>query len=358
MSAAPKLAPPLGRMPTLQFCRPVELHIDPSYQRNISTDASQSLIKRIAAHWNWDLCQPLVVARRQGMIEQLFVIDGQHRLAAARLRRDIDQLPCVIVNYASATEEAANFVHLNQQRRPLTSIEIFKAAVASGDQQAAEIVAVMEAEGLTVAPHTMAMSWKPGMVSNIGGIKAGWKAYGPNASRIALYALSQGFQGQIQQYAGTIYPGLLPICAAIWLGRVEARGDRKRALVAALKTKSQLEWRQAILRARADDAQLSIPAAARAVIQRAIDALSSPPEKPAIPAPPAPKVAPPAPPPAPRKTVRDMRPIAPTRLLPPGVTKAFQPVRDGKAFCTQCDCLRSAGEVVQCTSKFCDLRRA
>jgi hypothetical protein len=145
------ILPALGRMPTLQFCRPVELHIDPSYQRDASSEA-QLLIKRIAQTWNWDLCQPLVVARRQGLIEQLFVIDGQHRLAAARLRGDIDQLPCVILSYANAADEAKNFVTLNQQRRPLSKLELFKAAVASGDAQAIEIVAAMNEAGLSIAP--------------------------------------------------------------------------------------------------------------------------------------------------------------------------------------------------------------
>lgn len=93
-----KVNPPLGRMPVLQFCAPGELDIDPAYQRDVTNGSSLTLIRRLAQHWNWDLCQPLVVARRAG--GGLFVIDGQHRLEAARLRGDIPQLPCVVVDYA------------------------------------------------------------------------------------------------------------------------------------------------------------------------------------------------------------------------------------------------------------------
>jgi hypothetical protein len=59
-----KMNPPLGRMPVLQNLLPAELQIDASYQRSLDASNSQSLIRRMAQHWNWDLCQPLVVARR------------------------------------------------------------------------------------------------------------------------------------------------------------------------------------------------------------------------------------------------------------------------------------------------------
>ena len=59
-----KVNAPLGRMPVLQFMGPCELQIDAAYQRSIESGESKTLIRKIAQHWNWDLCQPLVVARR------------------------------------------------------------------------------------------------------------------------------------------------------------------------------------------------------------------------------------------------------------------------------------------------------
>jgi ParB-like chromosome segregation protein Spo0J len=67
--------------------------------------------------WDWSLCQPLAVAKRDD--GGLMVVDGQHRLEAARLRGDIEDLPCVVTAYRNAGDEAAAFVALNQQRRPL-----------------------------------------------------------------------------------------------------------------------------------------------------------------------------------------------------------------------------------------------
>ena len=204
-----KINPPLGRMPALQNLLPAELQIDAAYQRSLDTGPSQTLVRRIAQHWNWDLCQPLVVARRTN--GDLFVIDGQHRQAAARLRRDIAQLPCVVVQYSSSADEAASFVHLNQQRRPLGKLDLFKAALASGDSETLRIMAALREAGLSVAPHQNYISWKPGMVSNIGGIEACWRRYGPRVTKLALQALAEALADQVLRYAGTVFPGIVAV---------------------------------------------------------------------------------------------------------------------------------------------------
>jgi len=51
-----KFNPQLGMMPALQYLLPAQLSIDPAYQRSLDGEASQSLIRRIAQHWNWDTC--------------------------------------------------------------------------------------------------------------------------------------------------------------------------------------------------------------------------------------------------------------------------------------------------------------
>ncbi|VWX56699.1 ParB/RepB/Spo0J family partition protein [Sphingorhabdus sp. 109] len=207
-----RVNPTKGRMPALQFAPPDVLAIDPDYQRSIEAGASRKLIRDIAVNWNWDLCQPLVAARRAGVVE-LYIIDGQHRLAAARLRGDIQQLPVVVVEYASAADEAASFVALNQKRRPLAKIDIFKAALASGDTTALAISAAIEAAGLSIASHQNYVSWKPGMIANIGGIERSWKLHGPEITSTALQVLAEAFDGEVLRYAGTVFPGIAAVCA-------------------------------------------------------------------------------------------------------------------------------------------------
>jgi len=254
-----KINPQQGALPVLQYLTPQQLQIDARYQRTLESDASKTLVRQIAQNWSWDLCQVLVVARRDD--GALFVIDGQHRLEAAKLRGDIGQLPAVVVNYASAQDEAAAFVHLNQARKPLTRIDLFKAAVASEDGEALAIVEAIQAAGLTIASHSNWTAWKPGMVSNIGGIEAAWRRYGGAVARRALMAMAQGFEGQILRYCGTVWPGIAAVVDLESAPGAPVDDERLAWIVELIRSQSQDEWRAQVLRAKAANANLKFAAA-------------------------------------------------------------------------------------------------
>lgn len=317
--------PQRGTVPVLEIVPIDELSIDPSYQRSIENRASQKLIREIAQRWHWGLCQPLVVSARDDGAS-LFVIDGQHRLEAARLRGDIEALPCVLVECDGAEEEAASFVQLNQNRRPLTALEIFRAAIASGEEQAIAIAQAITSAGLTIAPHLTSVAWRPGMIGNIGGIERAWRRHGPEVTVQALRILARAFDGEVIHYAGTIFPGIVAVCA---------NGDAD-GLVSLLRRRGQSEWRGMILRARADDPKLSFSRAAAMVLQRELDLAHGRVPKAVTPSPPA------TPPAAPQPFT-----FKPDRLVP-----------DGKAWCEQCEMRITKPEADSCKSRFCSLRRA
>lgn len=230
------LSPPLGLRPVLQNCRIYDLQIDHSYQRAIDNAPSQRLIRQIARGWDWRLFQPLVVAQRaEG---ELFVVDGQHRLAAARSRGDLYDLPCVIQPYAGPAEEAAAFVELNQRRKPLGAIELFRGAIAGADEGAMAVMRLLSEAGLSLAPHHQCTSWKPGMVSNIAGIQRCHRIHGEAVTARALSALAQAFEGQVLRYGGTLFAGIYPVI--VELG---ARCDDA-LLIRVLAGASQGEWIQ------------------------------------------------------------------------------------------------------------------
>ncbi|WP_288413812.1 DUF6551 family protein [uncultured Novosphingobium sp.] len=333
---------PRGRMPTLQFVPPAELQVDPSYQRSVASGESQALIRRIARAWNWGLCQPLVVSRRLVEdSEELFVIDGQHRLEAAKLRGDIAQLPCVIAAYRTAADEAADFVQINKQRRALSKLEVFRAAVASGEPDALAILSAIEAAGLSLATHTNYASWKPGQLGAITGLEAAWKRYGDPANRAALDILAKAMPGQVLQYAGTIYPGIAAWCAdQIGKGHLDSKSGK---MVTILSGKSQAQWRADVLRIQIDSG-FALSSASVRVVQAAWTnghASAAPKPVPAAQTEPEPK-------PAPKFAV------APAPKLEIG----FMPDTrgDGRTFCGQCDQRVSAGVVTRCTSPWCKLR--
>lgn len=236
-----KVNPPLGLMPALQYLLPAQLEIDASYQRSLETGPSQTLVRRIAMFWNWDLCQPLVVARRED--GRLFVIDGQHRLAAARLRGDIAQLPAVVVQYASAADEAASFVHLNQQRRPLNRLQIYRAALTAGDAETQVIQAALEEAGLWIASSTDLSIQKPGAIANLRGIEDCLRSFGAETLTAALDVLAQSFKGEVLRYSGTIFPGVAAIVAdEINLDSEFTSGPRFGLMTEVIGGSSQAQW--------------------------------------------------------------------------------------------------------------------
>lgn len=331
-----KVNPPLGRMPVLQFLQPDELSIDTSYQRSIEASESQTLIRRIAQHWNWDLCQPLVVARRTGEGAGLFVIDGQHRLAAARLRRDIAQLPCVVVDYASAADEAASFVHLNQQRRALSAMDIFRAALASEDPTARAIMGAMEAAGLSLAPHSNHTAWKPGMVSNIGGIQRDWQRFGEAVVREALQVLGTAFAGEVLQYAGTIFPGVVWVCRMRMHKGALPEGTFA-ALTAKLGARGQVTLKQDIGFARAVADELdSVPPPGYVVL-----ALLE--GRPLVP--------------TARAKAPPVRQVPVAGAIVSTATREFGADREGWPFCAQCDRVVAPEIAAACTSPFCKVAK-
>lgn len=229
-----KFNPVRGRRPVLQNFAVSELQIDARYQRSIETGPSQSLVRRIARDWDWRLCQPLLVAGRGDA--GLFVVDGQHRLAAARLRGDIGDLPCVLISYRDANEEAAAFVELNRARKPLGALELFRASLAGADPDALAVQAMIEEAGLSVAPHQNPTCWKPGMISNISGVQKCLRLHGEAITRRSLRILAQSFAGQVLQYAGTLFAGIYPLLA----GMDQELEDG--LLIMVLQSATQAEW--------------------------------------------------------------------------------------------------------------------
>lgn len=265
-SARLKLNPILGSLPVLQYCAPEQLLIDDVYQRSLDAEPSQALIRKIAVRWDWGLCQPLDVSRRSD--GGLYVVDGQHRLAAAVLRGDIAQLPCVVAHFDSVDKEAAAFVALNQQRRPLNALDLFKAALAAGDSEATQIKAALDQAGLRLASTTNNQQMRAGQVANIGGLQRCFRTYGDQVLVTSLRVLGRAWQQQVLRYAGSIFPGIVAIVAGELHNRTAASTlvDRLAPFIA---RRPQQEWYALFARAIADDQTLKRAAAAEKVLRAA-----------------------------------------------------------------------------------------
>ena len=158
------LFPPIkGTAPRVEWKSVEELKIDEGYQRLITGKASKRLIKGIAENFDWRLLSPLTVSDRDGSYGDpgLFVIDGQHRQAAAILRGDIPTLPCIISRFESYEAEALAFVNINSARRQVTALDRYHARVAAREPEALAIKEVVELLCLSVTRHNDAEFWAP-----------------------------------------------------------------------------------------------------------------------------------------------------------------------------------------------------
>lgn len=229
----PKTWPqPLGRPPSIENRHPSELEIDTSYQRSTDTSASQALIRKIANNWDWRMCLPLVVSRRD---DGFYVIDGQHRLAAAKLRGDIQFLPCCISNYGSVADEAAMFVAMNRTRKAIGQLDDFHAATASGDADAIAVRRMIEAAGYTVARTAGKMTWVPGAVTFTASIRGMLRKHGERVCADSLQLMAEAFPDEI------LHAGAPTFRALVKLAVNREAPDRDR-LFRALLTETQQGW--------------------------------------------------------------------------------------------------------------------
>lgn len=138
----------LGPPPRFDWLPIGELAVDRRYQRQMGPD-NWKHVNRIAREFTWLYYQPVVVAPKEGGAGYV-VIDGQHRLEAARKHPLIDRLPCYIVDAGDVASQAQAFVALNARRIGVTRLQRFWAAHAAGEPVARRILRICEAAGVTI----------------------------------------------------------------------------------------------------------------------------------------------------------------------------------------------------------------
>lgn len=231
---AQRTYPPVrGAPPSIEWVAVGELLVDDSYQRSIETEPSRRLIASIAARWDWRLCMPLAVSRRE---DGRYVIDGQHRLAAAKLRRDIPHLPCSVATYDGPADEAGMFVASNRARRAINRLDDFHAALVAGDEDAIEVNRVVVEAGLHVSRNTGSQSWIAGEVAFTSSIQTVLARHGEEVAGAALKAIAIAFEGQVLSNGASVFLGLCRILTSPPEGL-----DRSR-LFQSLKKFTMKEW--------------------------------------------------------------------------------------------------------------------
>ena len=216
-----RLRPVCGKPAELRNIPIHDLHIDEEYQRALSSKSAQGLIRTISLEWDWQMCQTLEVALRPD--GRLYVVDGQTRLSGA-LRRasllesagrsiDVPCLPCLVTPVSSKADEAAAFTRLNGSRRSLNAVDIHRAKIVAGDEEAIAVHEIIVSAGLTLAPHSNYTAWKPLMLYCIPGIATAYRRHGRTVTSNALVALAEAYPNDVLRYAGQILRALFAVYA-------------------------------------------------------------------------------------------------------------------------------------------------
>ena len=185
-----------GPAPMLQWLAIAELVVDDSYQRDLKAENGKA-IGRIAAAFRWSRFSPVFVAPIEG--GRYAIIDGQHRTHAA-LICGFDRVPCQIVQM-SAAEQAASFAAVNGLVTKVTPGQIFKAALASGNELARSCQNAVAAAGCRLMLQNGSTNEKkPGDVYALGLVKTQVKAGNAPIVTAAFTALRQTECGKVAEY--------------------------------------------------------------------------------------------------------------------------------------------------------------
>lgn len=152
-----------GPAPILQWIEIKDLVIDDSYQRPLERK-NWSAIRKIAKDFSWSKFSPVFIAPVEG--GKFAIIDGQHRTHAAAAC-GFEQVPCQIVQMTHA-EQASAFAAVNGNVTQVTAFQVFKAALAAGEEWATHAKDIAERGNCRLMTrNSSATQKKPGEIYGI-----------------------------------------------------------------------------------------------------------------------------------------------------------------------------------------------
>lgn len=117
----------------------VDLKIDTEYQRPLSGNR----VDRISSDWSYIACGCITVALRGAGSGEYYVIDGQHRVAAAE-RAGLPDLPCLVFETKNHIDEAQGFLDTNTSRKAMSTVDRYRALLVVNDPGALKLKALLD----------------------------------------------------------------------------------------------------------------------------------------------------------------------------------------------------------------------
>ena len=185
-----------GPAPMMQWLRIENLVVDESYQRDLKRE-NWTAIRRIAGQFKWSRFSPVFVAPIEG--GRYAIIDGQHRTHAAAIC-GFAEVPCQIVQM-TREEQAASFAAVNGLVTKVRAGQIYKAALAAGQENAVACRDAVEAAGCRLmANNATTQDKKPGEIFALALVQRQVKAGRSKLLTTALRSLRDAECGRIADY--------------------------------------------------------------------------------------------------------------------------------------------------------------
>lgn len=218
------------------------MHIEMKEHRKLPVDAlklcmqyqrtqNEHHVQKIVDAWNEDAFGALVVARRKD--GSLWVVDGGHRLAAARALK-INTVPCSIMESDGPAHEALVFRALSTTRK-VHIITVFWGRITAGEKVATTILRTVRDAGFDLPKNTggvrgrAATAWP--IIGCVGAVERCFNEGGVERLETMLSVIRKAWNNDEDAVSMSIVNGL-----SMWL-RVTEKPDLDR-LVSALKTKA------------------------------------------------------------------------------------------------------------------------
>lgn len=159
---------------------------------------------------------PLVGERSDG---SLWLVDGFQRVSAAR-KQGIRRVPCEVFASNGTQHEAALF-RKRAKRRNLSACQLFKALVAEGNEEACQILEVVNGVGLNVAG--MAAVKRGGSIGCIRSCRDAFKLGGAEHLALVLTTLKRAWGGGHENAYHQAMVGGLSLFLFRYRGEVDVR---------------------------------------------------------------------------------------------------------------------------------------
>ncbi len=203
--------------PDFDLVAPTDLHVDEAYQRGLSPK-SEALIRRIVRTWSWAKFKPPICARVDG---RLHVLDGQHTAIAAASHGGIPTIPVVVVAAPDIVERADAFVSHATNRLQATPIQIWRAAVQAGDEDALTVASVCQRAGVELLPFSpTGLAYTPRQTIALAAIRRLIDRRGAMRARQVLEALAKAGLAPIM--ADHIKAAEALLCDSDYAGELDA----------------------------------------------------------------------------------------------------------------------------------------